>query len=59
MGIRPEILKALLDPMNQVKKNAIDGLRQICENKESKLESWWAWTIWLAYAITVERIQSA
>lgn len=61
MGIRQELLSALFDPMLQVKRNSIAGLRQIVEQKArtTTLPTWWQWTLWLAFAITARRIENA
>lgn len=49
----------MLDPMLQVKRSAIDGLRRIIDERATRMPPWWAWTAYLALAITVERIQNA
>lgn len=33
MSLRPEILRALFDPMLQQKRDAIDGLRRLCAQR--------------------------
>lgn len=59
MGIKPEIIKALFDPMLEQKRIAINGLRNLCEQRALRSPAWWAWTVWLAYGITVKKIENA
>lgn len=59
MRFRTEIVRALFDPMLQQKRAAIDGLRPIIEARAAQFPAWWAWTVWLAYGITVKRIEDA
>jgi hypothetical protein len=59
MGLRTEILRELFDPVLHAKRAAIDGLRPIIEARALRSPSWWAWTVWLTYGITVKRIESA
>lgn len=57
--MRPEILRALFDPMLHAKRNAIAAMRPYIEARASTLPPWWAWTVWLAFGITVQRIENA
>lgn len=59
MSLRPEIVRALFDPMLQQKRLAIEGLRTLCIQRACRAPAWWAWTIWLAHGITVRRIENA
>jgi hypothetical protein len=54
-----KIMRALLDPMMRQKRAAIDGLLPIIRECAERSPAWWAWTVWLAYAITARRIQDA
>lgn len=57
--IASRLLHELLDPMRQQKRAVIDLMRPIAAEKASRIQSWWAWSAWLAYAITVRRISDA
>jgi len=59
VSLHAKILHELFDPMLQQKRAAIDGLRPIIEERATRSPSWWAWTVWLAYGITVRRIEDA
>jgi hypothetical protein len=51
-------LDELLAPMLHQKRLAIIGLRDLCERRALRSPAWWAWTVWLAHAITVRKIES-
>lgn len=57
--IASRLLHELFDPMVRAKRTAIEGLRRIAAEKASRMQPWWAWTAWLAYAITARRIADA
>lgn len=54
-----KILRELFEPMQRQKRAALDGLRPFVEGRALRSPRWWQWAVWLAYGITVKRIEDA
>lgn len=59
MSIPSQLIRELFAPMLREKHAAITSLRAIAERRASRSPSWWAWTVWLAHAITAQKIENA
>lgn len=53
------ILREVFDPMTQTKRHTVNTLRKIVERKADERPEWLRWTLWLAFAISVRRIEAA
>lgn len=56
-----KLLEALMRPTLDLKRHTIEQLTEVVRDKamRSVLPIWCQWTIWLALAITIRRIEEA
>lgn len=54
-----KLLVALLDPMTLAKARTIETLKEIAAKRSASVEPWWAWTVFVAVAISIRKIERA